>query len=374
MIARRENEFVAATGRRTRRIALVLCAGLGLAIGGCAEELDVSYGGLSPRFAPASVNGTDVLAGMFTSAGYEVATRHVLIASNLDTVQTIVWFPDDYSAPSEEVCEWFDEWLAEQPGRTLVYVARGFDAAPNYLQKMLPLISKPQQDAYREIKWRIEARCQRRSRDDSRKLECEWFKIEPAATREIGKLAGPWSNGIDPAETEFELCDRLVPGKDARPLLSSDQDILAWRETMPDWDDGQLIMVANGSFLLNVPLVNHQHRILADKLIAEVAAPGRVVFLESGPGGPPIEPRWGGSALWRLLSAWPMGAILLQFAVLGIIFCFARWPIFGRPKVPAMQTTSDFGKHVEAVSQLLLRTKDRDYALQKLPDSLPTNH
>lgn len=158
-----------------------------------------------------------------------------------------------------------------------------------------------------------------------------------------------------------------TPKEHAKTLLAVDDQAFAWRKTREVWDDSQLIVVANGSFLLNVPLVNHQHRILAEKLIAQVGPPDRVVFLESGPGGPPVEPRMGDSALWRLFKAWPVGAILLQFAVLGIIFCFARWPIFGRPQVPAMESTSDFGKHVDAVSRLLQRTKDRNYALEKLP-------
>ena len=57
-----------------------------------------------------------------------------------------------------------------------------------------------------------------------------------------------------------------------------------------EWfDESQLIVVANGSFLLNLPLVNHEHRKLAGKLIDAVGPPGQtVVFLESFAGGPPI--------------------------------------------------------------------------------------
>ena len=36
-----------------------------------------------------------------------------------------------------------------------------------------------------------------------------------------------------------------------------------------DWSDGQVIVVTNGSFVLNYPLVNHEHRKLAAKLVAE---------------------------------------------------------------------------------------------------------
>ena len=76
-------------------------------------------------------------------------------------------------------------------------------------------------------------------------------------------------------------------------------------------------------------------------------------------------------SFWR----WPLNGVLLHLAVLGLIFCFARWPIFGRPRVPAEASASDFAKHVEAMGELLRRTKDRAYAEAKLAEatSLPAN-
>jgi hypothetical protein len=94
-----------------------------------------------------------------------------------------------------------------------------------------------------------------------------------------------------------------------------------------------------------------------------------VVLLESDHGGPPVDPPATDSSLWRALGAWPLNVILLHFAVLGVIFCFARWPIFGRPQMPPSYPLLDFGKHVEAVGRLLARTRDRDYAHGKLSQS-----
>ncbi len=153
--------------------------------------------------------------------------------------------------------------------------------------------------------------------------------------------------------------------------MRDDYSSFVWSAAANDWSDNgsKLIVVANGSFLLNEPLVNHEHRKLAGKLIESVGdEPGRLVFLESGPGGPPVDPPGGGSALARLFGAWPLNVILLHLAVLGIIFCFARWPIFGRPTNPPAESTSDFGKHVDAVSELLRRSHDRAYALDHLPE------
>ena len=118
-------------------------------------------------------------------------------------------------------------------------------------------------------------------------------------------------------------------------------------------------MVANGSFLLNAMLVNHEHRKLAGKLIdcigrrrssggvsgerARRAAPLRKGALRASP------------RAWRIFHAWPTNWILLHLAAVGIVFCFARWPIFGRPREPAREAVADFGKHIDALAELLAR-------------------
>jgi hypothetical protein len=233
---------------------------------------------------------------------------------------------------------------------------------------MLPYVSKEQQTLYRQQLFHSAAAA---SRQGSRKttVECPWFTIEAGKSRTVRTLAGRWSEGIDPSNVGIELRDRLVPTKGADELLTSMQDVLVSRQSKSEWTDSKVIVIENGSFLLNLPLVNHEHRVLAERLIATVGSPGRVVFLESGAGGPSIDPTGKPLGLWRFLAAWPLNVILLQLAVLGIIFCFARWPILGRPKASPVDVTSDFRKHVDAVGRLLRATRNRDYAWRQLGQS-----
>jgi hypothetical protein len=79
------------------------------------------------------------------------------------------------------------------------------------------------------------------------------------------------------------------------------------------------------------------------------------------------------NSLWRMFGAWPLNVILLHLTVVGVIFCFARWPIFGRPRIPPTDAASDFGKHVDALGELLRRSKDRKYALDQLADAVPAS-
>jgi len=345
-------------------VVAVLCLAV---LAGCREpELDTYYGHQQIPGLSASVNGTDVLASMFEQQGHKVLTRRTLISSQMASVDTIVWFPDDYAAPTAEVCDWFDEWLGERPGRTLVYVGRSFDAAPIYWRTVTPWVTAEQASEYRKRQREADNEAHPPTVPDPDSLDCEWFALKPKEATAVKQLAGDWSEDISAGETQLVLQWRLEPHDQSKPLLATQNDVLVARLHQLHWPDSQLLLVANGSFLLNLPLVNHEHRKLAGVLIASTGEKGKVVLLSSGKGGPPINPPPTDNSLWRVFGAWPLNVVLLHFAVLGVIFCFARWPIFGRPRTPPGKSLSDFGKHVEAVGRLLRRAGDRNYALEKL--------
>jgi hypothetical protein len=166
---------------------------------------------------------------------------------------------------------------------------------------------------------------------------------------------------------EIELHSRLEPHANAEILLDSKEGALVsrlWR------GDGRVIVVANGSFLLNLPLVNHEHRKLAADLIAEIGpVPRDVYFLESGPGGAGIvdrDPAMGTPTGLEIFNLPPANWILFHLAAVGILLCFARWPIFGRARGLKAEAPSDFGKHVQALGQLLSLSRDRAYAAGRL--------
>ena len=52
--------------------------------------------------------------------------------------------------------------------------------------------------------------------------------------------------------------------------------------------------------------------------------------------------------------------------MVGLLLCFWRWPIFGRPQELPRESTSDFGKHIDALAELLERSHERDYAAARL--------
>ena len=93
-----------------------------------------------------------------------------------------------------------------------------------------------------------------------------------------------------------------------------------------------------------------------------------MVFLESGPDGPTIGSREDESEP-SLFDTPPVDLVLLHLALLGVIFCFSRWPIFGRPVEESTTYEADFGRHVIAMGELLERTGDVHYALDRVERS-----
>jgi len=343
-----------------------------LLLAGCSRDLDTVYGQRQGPGASASVNGTAVLGEMFEQAGHRVFSWPSLSPRLSKRADCIVWFPDDFTPPSKEVRKWLEHWLKEEPNRTLICVGRDFDAAPWYWKHVLPDAPQEQRALVQAELSSAEDYFSFKRRYLPKSDDCKWFAIDKSPPlRQVKTLKGDasWLDGIDGSKTDIELRSRLTPSidPDGEVLLRSGDDVLVSRNPR---DESQLIVVANGSFLLNLPLVNHEHRKLASKLIGAIGPPGKtVVFLESGPGGPPIhskDPAATTATGLEIFNVWPTNWILLHLAAVGVLFCFSRWPIFGRPKTCETANDSDFGRHVDALADLLRRSRDRKHAMERI--------
>jgi hypothetical protein len=374
----------------TGAVGAVLLIVIGVLLGGRRDEqLPTIYGRRRGGEAARSVNGTAVLADLFRRRGHSVTTLS-RFSPRLEKYDVVVWVPNDFEPPDEEHREFLEDWLRNGSGRTVVYVGRDYNAAIDYWERMAP--SAPPEKAGESLHRQAEARAAweaTRSQMPSQEY-ARWFTVRrDEKPRKVEELSGPWAEGIDPKQTNIHLegqlvlppygdvdtLDDLFLHHDMETLLRSGSDALVFRMTNEtdddtDWNGGQIIVLTNGSFVLNYPLVNHEHRKLADKLIQQCGSEGRkVVLIESDAGGPKIvskEPTGGMPTALELLKVWPLNAVLLHVAVLGIVVCLSRSPIFGRPRELPADSPSDFGKHVAALGKLLSQTKDRNYAHARL--------
>ena len=338
---------------------------------GCVfdEKLDDTYGRRG-----ASVNGTGVLAEMFDAAGHNVSHWRFMTPS-LAEADTIVWVPDDFHPPHDDAQRWIDDWLRAESDRTLIYVGRDFDAAPLYWRKAKPL-------APQNLKTEFEIRAQEAESAAGgwRPVKLErtawptFFELDDEADpTDVTTLAGPWAEGIDASQAEITRHTRMYPILTDRKLLTTGDGEALVSETavVASWyGRSRLILIENGSWLLNLPLVNHEHRKLAGRLVDSIGPSSqRVVFLESDAGGPPIsdrDPSLDPPTGFALFGVWPIGVLLTQLALLGIVYACAQWPIHGVPDAGGRPSLTNFRAHISALGELLRETRDRDFATATL--------
>lgn len=367
-------------------VVAAFCSGCGM------EEIDSTYGKRRGVQGGTSVNGTAVLAAMFELAGHKVQTRRYLSPRAHD-FDVIVWFPDDDKPPADEAQKFLEDWLYRGHGKTLIYVGRDYDATVDYWEKVLP--TAPPEQSVEILRRLAQARAQRGQARTAvpEAKNCRWFRMRSGEPRRYfgrrqqrpPRLQGSWSadGSLRPAELDLVVDTRLEelkkPPNDeyggkfrSEDLLSADGVSLVGRIENAYWNEGQIMIVTNGSLLLNLPLVEHEHRKLASKLIAACGTPQkRVMFLESGPEGVPVheeEPGTNYPTGLEAFTVWPLNAMVLHFVVLGMLILASRWTVFGRPRQLPRPPVSDFGHHVEALGELLAKTQNHAYAQARLAE------
>ncbi len=350
---------------KTRWRFLTLGA-IGLAMLGCRNHLDDVYGRRAGVLGGESVNGTAVLGELFQQAGHRVFTWRRL-SPRAATADVIFWCPDRFELPGQQAEQWLEDWLA-QGNRTLIYVGRDFDAAPDYWNKILPAAPQSQRAEVTSRRNRAQAKFTRDRNSLPGAAACRWFSVkkQPQA-RKVRSLAGPWSQGVDAQKVEIQLASRLELPQQAQVLLSSADDPIVGRLVYDR--SSQVLVIANGSFLLNLPLVNHEHRILASRLLQAVGSSKKIVFLESGPGVIEVldkDPQPQVPTGTEMFAQWPLNWILFHLSLFGILLIAARWPILGLAKAVRQSSLSDFGKHITALGSLLQQTQDRTDAIEQI--------
>ncbi len=308
----------------SRDAPIGLLALLVLAISsGCSGnvELETRYGRRTSGLAQRSVNGTDVFAQMFTDAGHRV-TNWRRLSPGLDgkrrrednrrdadkAYRTIVWFPDDFGAPTLKQIDFLDDWLDN--GGTLIYVGRDFDAEIQYWNT----VASQQKGADLVEGIRRKAQAQARHTTERMSMPVQgatpWFVLRrDQPLKRIRKVSGPWAKNVKgevdilvqgrltiPTRTDIDAFEKDLaadPGEydidhpEGEVLLESNGVPLVYRMSRPDWRGGQVIVVNNGSFLLNLPLLKSSHQQIAQEIVGECSV-GRTAFLSSDEGGPVV--------------------------------------------------------------------------------------
>lgn len=395
--------------RLVRRSSWLVCLIFGLLLAaGCgrSEKLVTEYGKVAGDLGGTSVNGTGVLLEMFRDRGSAVK-RFRKISPKLEKYDTVVWFPDETDYPRIEVTEALEDWLRNGYQRTLIYVGRDFDAELDYLQRAIqsPTV-KNREEMLRRLAEAKLRQDQRRSEYlvDRETKSCRWFEHQPLTRRKANQVTGQWAENVNNKLTNIEFATVLGPPQklldeswnEVQPLVTTDGIDFAYsigeaKDSQANGyqnNENKIIIVSNGSFLLNYGLVNHEHRKLASAMIDECRFQSNVVFLESGPGGISVSDQdLTSNNAWAWISEPPLRYIVPHFLLWGLLFCFAYFPIFGRPRrrLPTRSSSSEnptpfastisqadinpantFRSHIVAFGKLLQRTQQPVRAAEKI--------
>ncbi|WP_161602310.1 DUF4350 domain-containing protein [Tautonia marina] len=333
-------------------------------VSGCAEtQIDTTYG----RIAGRSVNGTGVFASLLRDEGHEVRAARRLNEELGDWAETIVRFLPEPGIVSQEEADWYFDWQMEGDGRRLILVCRDGSAEAEYWQGALEALPE---DAPEQQRDRIEEKLTRASDWGSegpppgfQAADPDyWFRFdeETGGADPSVSLGGPWSEGIDPKAAALPLHRALEVSSPAEAaLLTGDDDRVivmdwSWDDPIDGGDPSAVLVVANGSFLLNAAVVPHARRPLTMKVAEWVGStPRKVAFVE---GSFLLGAESSMPTPWQVIRQVPeLGIVAGHFLMLALIAALAHAVILGRPRAAPFSGADRPRMHAEALGNLLSR-------------------
>ncbi len=373
---------------------------------GCFEQRDTvhtEYGKIRGESGGTSVNGVSVLADMLRERGHAV-TRYGRLSPKIERYETLVWFPANKDCPSDEAVDRLEQWLDNGYRRTLIYVGYDFAGEVDYYRQLVDVTEGEQQEralrALAEAQLREDARLYDDVSDDWRVMfvggkpsddRCRWFNLEIDQRETSNRLAGPLTETL-PSKSRPVMQTRAWlkyrqtyldshPGRKLENLLTVDQRPFAFRyyEESGDADNfwvsgNQLIFVNNARFLANYGLIEASNRQLAENLIEYVEPYSDVLFLESDENGIEVsDSDYDAHNSWSWITQKPLCYMVPHFLIWGVLFCFAFYPIFGRPKRTTNDRNRSFGDHIAAIGRLSGRHLSTRAARAKVHDYLKAN-
>ena len=126
------------------------------------------------------------------------------------------------------------------------------------------------------------------------------------------------------------------------------------------------MVLGSATPLLDGGLVDAGNRRLATEFIRQIPQTGRIAVALSS--------HWlddsdlESPSVWKFMKVHPNGWVFCQATIALLLFCWWRFPIFGRPRRTIGTPTARFGRHVDALGNLLRRSGDVEFAKRRIRD------
>ncbi|HMO13612.1 MAG TPA: hypothetical protein PKD64_04390 [Pirellulaceae bacterium] len=327
------------------------------------QEVDQRYGEVRGHAAQ-SMNGLSVFTQMLRQNNVEVDFYRTL-SESMSTADLLVWIPDRFNAPTPAEINEFNRRYREDALPPILFIGRDYDGAISYWQQILSQLPPEQQSRAAEYLTELREQWTRR-RNTNGGFQNDWFTYHSTDRwQPVSTLRGTLAEGVDVSNTNMVLTGQFhMPDLyDGDVLLLADGEPFVFWLPRHKYHQADVLVIANGSLLLNVSLVNHENRKIVQNLIDQLE-PQRVAIL--GSTGQEVSETSNNENPFENPLNWvrvpPLNWIIPHMIFFGILYCFCYFPIFRRPRELPPENVSEFKSHIEAVAILLETTKDKRYA------------
>ena len=170
------------------------------------------YGEITGSGSMRGLNGVGVHRRMWELAGAKVLTPQKL-SSRLSKIDTIVLVGSSYDPPGLLARDWLEKWLQQQPGRTVVYFGRDFDAVELYREATVEEVDPANRErAETQLASRSATNYINRFTRLPEDTFCRWFFLRTTARpTDHTAFSGPWADEVKGLEGKWPVGLVLEP-------------------------------------------------------------------------------------------------------------------------------------------------------------------
>ncbi len=348
---------------------------------GCGDSsIETSYG----RSRGVSVNGIGTFMELLRQRGHPTKPALRLTPELEVWADVLVRFTPDTGGLRNMEAAWYSRWLQGRPGRLLVYVLNDYSAEVDYWDELLKTTltvtdhqrattkrnlasSKPKIRPF-STKAKAKPKNPWDEVDDGPADPAVWFEaVEGNGPGTAKTLEAPWSEGVDASKAAIYLSRHFKIPDENPPeiLLEADGKALAIAWSLHQ--GGQVLVIANGSFLLNGTLLNKARRPLTERVLDWIDERGTNTKIASVEGFYVSEQEPPQRGLYDLAQTPPFDWILAHMLVLTLLGAFALAPRLGRARDPISTRDADRpAAHPEALGSLMKRSVPPEQAREIL--------
>ncbi|MBM4076870.1 MAG: DUF4350 domain-containing protein [Planctomycetes bacterium] len=335
---------------------------------GCTPRLDTQYASPTGK----SINGINTFVDYLKKEGRKVDVWPVLSPKMSTKYGTIVVLLSSYDRIDEKETRDLKELLERGTVHQLMIVVRDSDLAIDYWSQIgkLPELSKSEKEDVDSEYNKERTSFTSDSNHEFDAVQGTWYGLKKVdRSKETPIRTIDCSNEDGRVGTSFEvrwpLERRLESKPEARAIWKSGSDSLL---TIEETRGKKVFVLASATPLLNGGLVDPGNRRLAEEFSKLIPETDRVAVSTSSVwhDGSAIE----SPDILKFMMVHPNGWVFGQSILALLLFCWWKFPIFGRPRQTQNQETARFGRHVEALGILLHRTHDLEFARKRIRDWL----